>query len=168
MSVVWDVLEFLLEWWPWLVGAVGIGGALALIAALFLLGPVVVLEFMRGVAKALFAFFAWVISYRIGCAILAALIAAGAADLYRRHVDAGACDARIEQLKADAEEARKTRDAQIKADIEKQYQPRIAELQQQYDDYKKWADDYAKTHPDQKGVVACPLGTDALRLRQRK
>lgn len=88
----------------WVFGALGVGGLIAL----WFLAPAVASTVLRAVA----GFFKWVLSYRIGCALVAAVIAALVADHLRHRYD----DEQFAQRTAAFEAAQKARDARIAAE----------------------------------------------------
>lgn len=90
-----------IKWIWWLIATCGFAGTIALLVFF----PTVVPMILRGIVK----FFQWVLSYRIGCALLAAIIAGIAADDHRHTID----DAATAQRTAEFEQAQTARDADI-------------------------------------------------------
>lgn len=91
----------------WLVGSIGIAGTIAL----FLLYPAIITT----IWKAIIAFFSFVLTYRIGCALVAAVITAAVVDYARHSYDDKRFAAATEEFKqAQAERdttiAQQTRD----------------------------------------------------------
>jgi hypothetical protein len=95
-----------MEWWKlayWLIGTLGFAGTIALIV------------FAPGVAKialdAVVRFFGFVLSYRIGCALVAAVLVFVATDYWRHSLDDADFAARVAAFEA-AQDARDKRIAQ--------------------------------------------------------
>lgn len=147
-------------WWSWLIGAVGLGGLLAL----WLLAPAAAAILAELVGKLLRA----ILATRIGCAILAAAIAGTAADLHRRAAEQAVCEERIDDLREKAKAAAQKRDADIAAATERQFRPIIDDLQKQADDLQRQASEYETQLQGQKPAAQCQLGDGPLRLRKRK
>lgn len=116
----WAWLEAI-SWWKvgiWLITTLGIAGTLALLAFLAVAYPLV----LKGILSAVARFFSWVFSYRIGCAIVAAVAAAFIADYHRHSID----DAEFAQRTALFEHAQKQRDERIKTETREEVWTDIA------------------------------------------
>lgn len=85
----------------WVVSTLGIGGTLVLL----ILYPGIVAPILRGIGKLL----GWILSYRLGCALVAALVAGLAVD-YARHAHD---DAVFAQRVAEFEQKQDARDQRI-------------------------------------------------------
>jgi uncharacterized membrane protein YraQ (UPF0718 family) len=91
---IWKVLF-------WLVPTLGLAGTITL----FVLYPLIA----RAIGSAILNFFAWVFSYRLGCAIIAAVAVGFAVDYWRHDRD----DKAYAERTAMFEHAQKVRDAKI-------------------------------------------------------
>lgn len=105
------------------VGVVGIGGAIAL----FFLAPAVFEVLAAGAQKIIGA----VLATRIGCALLAAAVAAIAADQYRERAAAAQCRAYVAAQAKAADQAAQRRDASQSTIADADARRRLAELEQQ-------------------------------------
>ena len=147
----------ILPWWSWAVGTLGVAGVVAL--AIF--APALAGVLLKG----LLHISEEILKTRLGLAAAVGLAAAlggyftGA--IYVEHK----CEARIEQMKADAEEARLARDTGIRDELERTYGPVVADLKTRADKLQQQvADHERRTAKD----ARCQLGPGPLRLRQRK
>jgi hypothetical protein len=138
----------------WVVGTVGIGGAIAL-ACFF---PAVAKLLLDGVVR----FFALVFSYRIGCALVAGALAWFVADYVRHSIEDDKHAAEVEAF----EKAQKARDARIKTETRALVWEEIANATAENavtdKDVKDFTDALPKP-PDTGNPFA--IGSDACRLR---
>jgi hypothetical protein len=154
-----------LPWWTWLVGTLGLLGALACLLLVPAIGAAVAAVIGQRVAEMI----GELLRTRIGAVAIAAALAFAGGAVWAGHQAAQACAARIEELKAAAEAARKTRDAEIAAAIEQKYAPVIETLRERETDLQQQAADYEKRILELAAAGDhCPVGTDALRLRQQR
>jgi len=141
------------SWWKiayWLVGTLGVTGTIAL-AVLF--------PAAFGVAfKAVVRFFTIVLSYRIGCAVVAAVLAAFVADYVRHSIE----DDKHAAAVAAFEEKQKQRDAKIAADTEKWVREETAAQWTAERDSQNEVDSFKKDLPVSD---VFRVGADAVRLR---
>lgn len=108
MIEVWKILT-------WLIPIIGIPGIIALV----LVYPAI----MGGVGRAIMQFFGWVLSSRLGCALLAAVAMGFAVDYWRHSKD----DAEFAQRTALFEHAQKERDARIATETRDEVWKQIAD-----------------------------------------
>jgi len=131
-------------------GVVGVGGAVAL----FFLAPALLEVLVAGAQKILGA----ILATRLGCALLAAALAATAADQYREHAAAGQCRAVIAARDRDAERRAEKRDADQSALADTDAQHGLAALERQS------AQDQATIRALRAADAAChPITPDQLR-----
>lgn len=142
------------EWWKliyWAVSILGVTGTIAL----FVFFPAA-----AGIAlKAVVRFFGIVLSYRIGCAVVAAIVAALIADYVRHSIE----DEKHAAEVAAFEQKQKQRDKTIAADTEKWVREQmaaqfIAEQESNYD-----VDSFKSDLPVSSNFR---VGADACRLRK--
>jgi uncharacterized membrane protein YraQ (UPF0718 family) len=106
-----------MEFWKigvWLVATLGVAGTIAL----FVFAPGIASAVMRGVVRC----FALVLSYRAGCALVAAILAALAADYWRHSRD----DAAFAAQTAAFEKAQDDRDKRITQEVREDVWKEIA------------------------------------------
>lgn len=108
----------------WIIGAVGITGALVL----FFVAPAVLEVLVTGAQKILGA----LLATRLGCALIAAAIAGIAADQYRARVALEQCRAVIEQRDRAAERAAQQRDKDQSRLADFDAQQRVTDLEKQF------------------------------------
>lgn len=131
-------------------GVVGVGGAVAL----FFLAPALLEVLVAGAQRILGA----ILATRLGCALLAAALAAIAADQYREHAAAVQCRAVIAARDREAERRAEQRDADASALAEGDARQRLAALGRQS------AQDQAATRAMRAADAAChPITPDQLR-----
>lgn len=104
-----------LEWFWWIFATFGIVG----IIAVWFLAPSVAALIMKGVI----AFFTLIFGYRIGCAIVAAIVAFLIADYHRARID----EADWKQQQAAFIQAQAARDKQIDVDARAEVRKEIAD-----------------------------------------
>ncbi len=133
-----------------LIGVIGIGGAVAL----FFLAPALLEVLLAGAQKILGS----ILSTRLGCALLAALAAAIAADQYREHAAAAQCRAVIAAREQAAERRAVQRDRDQSALADRDAARRLAELERQS------RQDQETMHALRAADQAChPITADQLR-----
>lgn len=106
-----------------LVGVLGVGGAIAL----FFVAPALLEVLLAGAQK----IFGAILATRLGCALIAAALAAIAADQYREHAAAVQCRAVIAARDQEAGRLAKQRDADQSALADADARRRLAELERQ-------------------------------------
>jgi len=163
LGSLWDIATSY-----WTLGIAGGLGTIALIAALLVLGPAVVLPVLGKAIAAL-------LRCR-PCLVVLAIAAAGyGGALIASNIEADRCDARVAQrLEAQrqaAANAAHDRDVEIAGQLGSKYQPEISRLQQLVGDLKTKVADHAKrkTVAAARGNASpgnsCRLGDAALRVR---
>lgn len=103
------------KWAIWIVSTLGITGTIVA----FAFYPSIVTFILKGI----FSFFSFVLSYRLGCALVAALIAAAATDYARHSYD----DKRFAAETAAFEQAQKDRDERITKEIRETVMKEVAD-----------------------------------------
>lgn len=98
----------------WVIGTLGIGGTIVA----FILYPAIVTPILNGIGK----LFAWVFSYRLGCAIAAAIVAAFLAMYWQQSRD----NADFAKRTAEFEAAQDARDKRIAAETREEVWTEIA------------------------------------------
>lgn len=106
---------FALEWFWWIFATFGIVG----IIAVWFLAPTVATMILKGII----AFFSLVFGYRLGCAIVAAVVAFLAADYHRARID----EVDWKRRQAAYDQAQIARDKKIDADARAQVRQEIAD-----------------------------------------
>ena len=146
------------SWWKiawWGVGTFGLAGTIFLAVAF----PVV----FKVAFSAVVRFIALLLSYRAGCARLAAIVAAVAADYWRHSTE----DAKHAAESAAFERAQTERDARIQRDIRAAVLKEIADAAVENvatdKDAKDFTDALPKPPPDTRNLFR--VGPDACRLR---
>ncbi len=114
------------DWITVALTLIGGGGTLGLLA-LFIMAPAAFGVVMEGLQTAVGA----ITATRLGCALLAAVLAATAADQYRVHVAGTACQAQIVAREAKADKQAKQRDTNQATAADSDAKARIAELEEQ-------------------------------------
>ena len=132
--------------WYWIIAGIGAAGVVALIIYV----PAVLVPIVR--------FFKLMISTRIGCAVLAAIVTGVAVD-YWRHARQ---DRIFAEKTAAFEQAQKDRDAKIAADTKAWVERRMAEQFIAEKDAQKDVEDFKATLPPNS---VFRVGNDAARLR---
>lgn len=133
-----------------IVGAVGVGGAIAL----FFLAPALLEVLLAGAQK----IFGALLATRLGCALLAAAVAGIAADQYREHAAAAQCRAILAARDAEAVQIARARDRDQAALADADARQRRAALERQS------AQDQATIEALRAVDQAChPLTADQLR-----
>lgn len=146
-----------LQWWKiiiWAVGTVGVGGVVAFAIA----APAAA----KLVLDAVVRFFALILSYRIGCAVVAAALAWFVADYVRHSIEDDKHAARVKAF----EQEQVARDARIKAEtrdlVLKEVAEATAENAATDKDVKDFTDALPK--PPETGNPFA-VGSDSCRLR---
>jgi hypothetical protein len=143
-----------LEWFWWIFATFGIVG----IVALWIFAPTAATL----IGKAILAFFKFVFGYRIGCAIVAAILAFLAADYHRARLD----EADWKKQTAAFDAAQQKRDIQIDANARASVRAEIDAEQQASIVTDKQKDDFdvsLKPLPATDNV--CRVGADLVKLR---
>lgn len=153
-----------LPWWSWLVGGVGLLGAIAVIVVLLMAVPSLGAWIVARLGKRLAQLLVAIVKTPIGAAAIAGLVFYTLASVHTAHLAAEVCSEKIEAMKKAAKLAAETRDAAIAQSIDNQYGPIVAGLERESDALRSQIHDYEKQVA---GAVRCPLGADALRLRRR-
>jgi hypothetical protein len=159
-DILWDIATSV--WTLAIASGLGVTG---LIVCLFVFGPVVV----GGVLKRL-------VGAIVGCTpcmvVLAIAAAAYGGLLYGSNIEAAKCEARIElrlkEQREEAADAARDRDAGVKVDLEKNFKPKIAALEQRAKDLQGEVAKYAKRKPVGKAGTSCKLGDAAGLLQPRQ
>lgn len=140
------------SWVWWLIGTFGIAGTIAL--AIF--APSALMLVWNAISKVL----VWMLQTRVGCAILAFIIAFLIADIHRSRLDEASWKKQIAAFEA----AQTQRDADIAADVRKTVTDELAKDQkadvidvQEKKDFEQHLDP----------AKACLVGDDAVGLRNR-
>ena len=132
------------------IGVVGVGGAIAL----FFLAPALLEVLVGGAQKILGA----ILATRLGCALLAAGLAATAADQYREHAAAAQCRALIAARDREADRRAEKRDADEAARADRDARQQLAALERQS------GEDQAAIRALRAADAAChPITPDQLR-----
>lgn len=139
------------KWVWWGVATLGIGGTIALIAIFPVAGGAAI--------KAVVRFFSIVLAYRVGCALVAAALAALVADYVRHSIE----DEKHAAAVAAFEKAQKERDKTIAADTEKWVREQIAAQFIAEQDTNHDVDSFKKDLPVSD---VFRVGADAARLRK--
>ncbi|MGD9769472.1 MAG: hypothetical protein AB7U62_17695 [Pseudolabrys sp.] len=147
--------------WTMLVGAVGLLGAVALIAIAIGGAPALAAMLGQRIARLIGEFLATT----IGLVLVVGACCWFASAFVTGHHAATECEARIEQLKHDATAAAAKRDAEIRVLIEGRYQPEIERLQQEAADHANEVAEYERQIAAL-NIAGCKLRPDALRLRK--
>lgn len=146
-----------MEWWKifyWLAGTLGIAGTIAL----FVFVPNVAGIIFRAVVK----FFSFVLSYRVGCALVAALVVGFAVDYWRHSRD----DADFAAKTAAFEAAQDARDKRIADDTRASVTAEIANQQKQDDGTNQEVKEFHDTLPPIPALGnPFAVGSDRDRLR---
>lgn len=145
---------FGISWVWWLLGTLGIGGTVAL----FFLAPVA-FQVVLGVGGKVFR---WLLSTRIGCALMAAVVAFVVADIHRSRLDAEDWKQRVAQFEA----AQDARDKRIADDtrklVKKELEDEAAAQRVSDGDLQIFKSGLPALPPDS----VCRVGRDAERLRE--
>lgn len=154
------MLEF--SWWKllwWGIGTFGIAGTIALIV----FAPTVA----RLVFDRVVRLFAFVLSYRLGCALVATFLTAIVVDYVRHDIDDEKHAAHIEQLSAEFKKAQALRDAQIKAETRQFVMNEIAAATVENAPIDKDVKDFTDALPKPTTPTGnlFRVGDDACRLR---
>ncbi len=142
------------ELWKWIwwgVATLGVGGTIALIAFFPAVGGVAV--------KAVVRFFSIVLAYRVGCAVVAAALAALVADYVRHSIE----DEKHAAAAAAFEQRQVQRDATIAADTEKWVREQMTAQWAAERDSQNEVDSFKKDLPVSD---VFRVGSDAIRLRR--
>lgn len=107
----------------WIVGIGGIGGAIAL----FFFAPALFEVLLQGLQAILGS----ILSTRLGCALLAAVLAGVAADQYREHEAASQCSATIVARDKKADRLAQQRDVNQSSAADTDASSRVVALEQQ-------------------------------------
>lgn len=146
----YDVLSI----WAWLVGGLGLVGALALIAVTVMGAPWLAAVVGERVAKLI----GELLNTTIGLVLVVGACAWFGSYLVTAHQAKAECRDVVAKMKQHAEELRKQRDDEIAAQVKQQYEPEIAKLKEREAARNKEASNGQGN--------GCRLGANALRLRK--
>jgi len=140
-----------LQWWWWLVGTVGIGGAIAFLV----LAPALAAQVFAVVLN-------FLIGTRIGIGIIVGIAVWFASDTYRSNADAALWQKRV----AAFEQAQAERDKKIDADARAAVRKEIEDEKAATAQTEQVTNDWVKTLPPLAATdIICRVGPDADKLR---
>lgn len=143
-------------WWGWALSTLGIGGIIACV----IFAPALANAIAGWVLKKIGA----AIRTPLGAGLIAGALAFGAAWFWQGLRLEAMCNAQIQQMKDDARSAANARDAAIRQELERKYQPIVRDLEQQAADREEKVQDYERQILA-KNRGKCVLSPDTLRLR---
>lgn len=143
-------------WWAWALSTLGLGGIIACV----IFAPALANAIAGWVLKKIGA----AIRTPLGAGLVAGALAFGAAWFWQGLRLEAMCNAQIQQMKDDARNAANARDAAIRQELERKYEPIVRDLQQQAADRDAKVSEY-ETQLAAKGGARCVLSPGTLRLR---
>lgn len=143
-----------LEWFWWIFATFGIVG----IICLWFFAPTVASLLLKAVA----AFFQFVFGYRLGCAIVAAVLAFAIADYHRAKVDEADWRAQMAAFDAAQDERDKQIDADARAAVRKEIDDEKAATAETTNEVKVYEQALPILPPTDS---SCRVGPDADKLR---
>jgi hypothetical protein len=145
------------SWWKaawWAVGTFGIVGTIALIV----LGSMYFPDLLRRIVAGFVRIFTFVLSYRIGCAIVAAIVVGLAVDYWRHDKD----DAEFAKRTALFEHAQKQRDERIRVETRDDVWKEIADATAENVVIDKDVKEFTDAPPPQPAPASNPYRIDPV------
>lgn len=148
------------SWWSWLVGGIGLAGAIALGALAIFGTPGLIAVVGERLAKLI----GELLNTTIGLVLVVAACAWFGSYLVTAHQAKAECQEIVARMKLRAEQVRKARDDEIAAAIEAKYGPEIVALKAREAALQQQVTDNAAKPTAAPG---CKLDDRALRLRRK-